>query len=89
MYNNPGKKIKNIASVLQLLLFFIICVIGVGALYLIRLLTPVSLTLTVVAAALLSYPAYLMLYAFGELVEDVHAIRVSSDSTTDSSKTDS
>lgn len=84
MYNNPGKKIKNIASVLQILLVLVFSVIGIGVLYLIRLLTPVSLTLTVAVAALLSYPAYLMLYAFGELVEDVHAIRVSSDSTTDS-----
>ena len=74
MYNNIGGKIKGLAQTM-----FIFEAIGAIITGVVLMATGEDLTLygflTLVCGPIVAYVGSLILYAFGELVEDIHAMR--------------
>ena len=85
LYENIGSKIKNLAKWI-----LIIETIGAIIMGLVLFFVDDSLILfgllTLVCGPIVAYIGSWILYAFGELVEDVHAIRNKEITTTDSNK---
>ena len=78
MFNNPGRKIKNITTVLFVLSVignFIIAIIIADSIYRVdEAIVLLIMLLIIVGGSLLSYILCLFLYGFGEMIEGVRSI---------------
>ena len=75
MFSDPGKTIKEFSKILCILLIAVCMTIG--GIFLVDGMTLTGL-LIIIGGSLGVYVSCLLLYAFGELVEDTHAIAESS-----------
>ena len=85
LYKNIGGKIKNLAKWILIIETIGAIIMGLDLFFVDDSLILFGL-LTLVCGPIVAYIGSWILYAFGELVEDVHAIRNKEITTTDSNK---